>query len=78
MELLEYIPRQGIQQGQTFDIFLKFKLRWDTESEPNDFDGANLMYFHQPIRVSIILTPVSRIPFSSTGNGRKRNSGLTV
>ncbi|MBV8857941.1 MAG: metallophosphoesterase [Acidobacteria bacterium] len=40
-------PRKELLPGDTFDVTLKFKWQ-STDSEPNDFDGMNLMYFHQP------------------------------
>ncbi len=38
-------PRVELTPGDRFDVTLKF--RWQaTESEPNHFDGVNLMYFN--------------------------------
>ncbi|MCA1621003.1 MAG: metallophosphoesterase [Acidobacteria bacterium] len=40
-------PRKELLPGDRFDVTLKF--RWQaTKSEPNHFDGVNLMYFNQP------------------------------
>ncbi|HJQ33417.1 MAG TPA: metallophosphoesterase [Pyrinomonadaceae bacterium] len=42
-------PHKELLPGDSFDITLDFQ--WQaTESEPNHFDGVNLMYFHRPDR----------------------------
>ncbi len=40
-------PRRELLPNDPFDVTLKFNWQ-STDSEPNYFDGINLMYFHQP------------------------------
>lgn len=47
-KVIRVLPRLQMKPGDQFDVTLSFQ--WQaTESEPNDFDGINLMTFRNPV-----------------------------